>query len=270
MIKSIEFVTDKGISNLNEDNYIIEENLFMVFDGATSLTKYTKNGKTGGYIASKIARQTFLNSKKLSIETLKQANLNIKQEMLKNHIDISKPEQRWSTIFSGIQIKENKITMMQIGDCSIYLKEKNKPLKRITEDQIEHLESPLIDLATELRTDNSYHFSKLLPVLRNNFSRSNKPDGYAVLNGTEIPENMIFFKEIPKDNIEYIILTTDGFNSLEHKSKQNSFESIFPKYNSLSETLRFIRKKEQEDKECLNFPRIKQHDDATAILVRFE
>ncbi len=270
MIKTIEFITDKGISNLNEDNYILDENLFMVFDGATSLTKYTKNGKTGGYIASNIARQTFLNSKKLNMETLKQANLNIKKEMLKNNIDINKPEQRWSTIFSGIQINENTITLMQIGDCSIYLKEKNKHLNRITKDQLDPFDSKVIDLATKLRFSQKFSREELLPLLIQNRAMANKPDGYAVLNGTEIPENLIFFKKIQKNNIEYIILTTDGFNSLEHKSKQNSFESLFPKYNSLSETLKFIRDQEEKDKECLNFPRIKQHDDATAILIKFE
>jgi len=35
----IETIVEKGSNRLNEDNLVVEDNLFEVFDGATSLDK---------------------------------------------------------------------------------------------------------------------------------------------------------------------------------------------------------------------------------------
>ena len=63
MFHEIEFITSKGISELNEDNYLLEKSIFAVFDGATSLNNYkNKENLTGGYIAAEIAKSIFKNS----------------------------------------------------------------------------------------------------------------------------------------------------------------------------------------------------------------
>ena len=36
----VNYIFDKGSSNVNEDSYLMKNNIFGVFDGATSLDKY--------------------------------------------------------------------------------------------------------------------------------------------------------------------------------------------------------------------------------------
>ncbi len=79
---SVNQAYDKGSGSMNEDALLIKDNLFVVFDGATILDKYVnKDGKTGGWLAAKIAKETF-SSQKAPLEKLAlMTNNHIRQEM---------------------------------------------------------------------------------------------------------------------------------------------------------------------------------------------
>ncbi len=62
----IQKIYNKGSVKLNEDELLIKEDLFVVFDGATSLVKFiNKKGETGGKLASKIDSNNIMTSQQL-------------------------------------------------------------------------------------------------------------------------------------------------------------------------------------------------------------
>ena len=53
-------IYDKGSGKINEDELLIKDNLFAIFDGASSLIPYeNEKGETGGKIAAEIAKKSF-------------------------------------------------------------------------------------------------------------------------------------------------------------------------------------------------------------------
>ena len=59
-IKQVSQIQEKGSGIINEDSILVKDDIFGVFDGASSLNKYIdENGKTGGYLASSIVKEIF-------------------------------------------------------------------------------------------------------------------------------------------------------------------------------------------------------------------
>src|SRR3989339_2033162 len=88
----IDWIEEKGIKKTSEDLFLVKENLFAVFDGASGMNKYQNaKGHTGGFIAAHIAKKVFSKNGNLLDLTLT-ANKQIREEMIKNNINISKKE----------------------------------------------------------------------------------------------------------------------------------------------------------------------------------
>jgi len=98
---------------------------------------------------------------------------------------------------------------------------------------------------------------------------ANKPGGYGALNGSPEVKKFIETGEILLKDVKYVVLTTDGFTSLEHGENKVKFIELFNQTKSLSDTLKIIRDLEEQDTLCLKHPRIKKHDDATGIAITF-
>src|SRR5258708_12016432 len=78
----LDHLLDKGVGKINEDAILLGKNRFGVFDGASSLDAYTdEEGRTGGYLAANIVRDTFENSDLPIRETAIVANQNIPTAM---------------------------------------------------------------------------------------------------------------------------------------------------------------------------------------------
>ena len=56
----VDCLSKQGSGRINEDAALIKDNLFAVFDGAGSLVSFVdERGRTGGYLASTIAKGAF-------------------------------------------------------------------------------------------------------------------------------------------------------------------------------------------------------------------
>jgi len=162
---SIEVISDRGDGRLNEDSFLIQDDFFAVFDGATSISKNLVNGNlTGGFLASRIARDSFSNdlstNKEISLlDLILNANLKIKEAMEKHKIDYTNPRDYWSTVLSCVRISDEFLEYAFVGDCTIYIITKDGKIEQLSKDQLEHIDKKTIEKATALRSEKGIFMS---------------------------------------------------------------------------------------------------------------
>ncbi len=97
----------------------------------------------------------------------------------------------------------------------------------------------------------------------------NRPGGYAVLSIDMAPLDLIHREAIPLESGARLLLATDGFTRLYEVfgaySEETLLEAAFEK--GLAALLKELRSLEDKDPACEKAPRLKLHDDATALLV---
>lgn len=118
---TVDYFTDQGSGVMNEDDFLIKDNLFCVFDGVTSLVKYIDpGGKTGGKLGSYFAKEIFMeNSDKPLLEIARLANEKLAEEMRKRNIDVRNKLNLWGTTVAAVKIKDNYAEYIQVGDSPI-------------------------------------------------------------------------------------------------------------------------------------------------------
>src|ERR1035437_6109319 len=117
------YLSEKNPKNdLNEDNFLVEENIFGVFDGVTGLNSYKDaTGKTGGYLASSITKDTFIElEQKISLrECAMEANKRILKKMNEAGIDVSRKEDLWGTTATVVKINTEDFEWIGTGDSPL-------------------------------------------------------------------------------------------------------------------------------------------------------
>jgi hypothetical protein len=95
----------------------------------------------------------------------------------------------------------------------------------------------------------------------------NKPDGYWVITPDKswLSEIRRFSHAI--EDCKSILLCTDGFDRLFGMFNLVRPESVLKQKISFDECQSILRAVEQDDTECLQYPRLKISDDSTAILI---
>jgi serine/threonine protein phosphatase PrpC len=266
---SIERVYSKGVSKINEDGILIKNNLFGVFDGAGSLVKFlNKDGKTGGKIASEIARNTFSkNNDSLKNLAIKANNI-IREEMEKNKINFLKKENLWGTTAAVVRVKKDFAEFFQIGDSLILVVLKNNKPKLIAKYN-DHDKETMIkwkELADKKEKNIWKKINKKIIMVRR---KSNVTYGF--LNGDKKAIKFFNTGKFRLENVKFIILFTDGLllpkKDPRRNEDWNKFASIYKK-SDLNGLLGYVRSTESADPNCLLYPRFKKHDDIAAIAIR--
>lgn len=280
----LEYILECGSGKLNEDNLIVEENLFGVFDGATSLDKRTfDNDKTGGFLASSAARSVFVKNHYPLISLARGANQEIYNQMLSHGVNLSKKENLWSTSTAVVRIKDDRLEWVQTGDCFIILVFKDNSHKVLVEKQ-DHDYDTLCMWKKEVEKGLAKP-DKILPVKSkadtNQISevlsaqikkiRSQMNESYGVLNGEEKAVDFLNYGYEALDQVKDILLFTDGL-SMPRKNPERSknFSSLVKDYLSLGldGLAAKIRNMEKKDPHCTVYPRFKCHDDIAAIAIK--
>ena len=275
----------KGTAKTNEDSLVIQDNIFGVFDGATSLTGQTfHQGKTGGEIAAQTAGSVFsMNHYPLTYLAC-QANREIMAQMLRNGVNISKKENLWSTSAAVIRIKNQHLEWVQAGDAVAILIYDDGSHKVLVEREDHDYETLTLwkDLVQNQALDKNIDLNKgdtdqcllslmqtLTPQIRK--VRLGMNITYGVLNGDPRAEDFLNQGMEPLDKVRDILLFTDGLSIPEETPEKNKdYTSLVKAYMSLglNGLKEMIRQKEKTDPLCLTFPRFKCHDDIAAIAVK--
>lgn len=266
----IKNIYDQGSKILNEDELLISDNLFAVFDGASSLVKFlNNNNETGGKIAAKIAKEEFSRNNKSLEELALQTNNRIRCEMQEMQIDLTEKENLWSTVAAAVRIQNGKLEFFSIGDCFILAILKNDSYKLLTpyKDHDKETMKKWKKLAIKKEKNIRSLLDEDIKKVRREANLK-----YGCLNGET--ESINFFNSgvINLTDIKSIILFTDGLLiPKEEPEEYEKFSLFVDLYNlvGLQGILNYTRSIENEDPNCWKYPRFKQHDDIAAIGIDF-
>jgi serine/threonine protein phosphatase PrpC len=268
MVK-IEHILEKGSGRVNEDRLVIGDNLFGVFDGATSLAAspiaQSPSDHTGGSLAASIAQKTFAANHYPLTDLGRTANTAILERMKQTGVSISRPEQVWSTSAAVVRIKGNDLEWFQAGDSNILAIYEDGSHQVLAQCDDHDFDTLTMMKAQEDKTlDNPVLKRQVLKV------RAGMNKRYGVLNGDPAAMEFAAGGTLSLDRVETILLFTDGLNlPTPVPAKKKCFSSLVQNFKELGlkGLHRRIRDLEKEDPDRRKFPRFKCHDDVATIAI---
>jgi hypothetical protein len=110
---------------------------------------------------------------------------------------------------------------------------------------------------------------RMMPQLRAERRRRNRPDGYGVLAPEQSCVPMIHTDRLPARSLRRVLLASDGYYRLvDHYHARNDAELVRDtERNGADALLEQLRAIEAEDPLGVTYPRLKIRDDATALLI---
>ena len=267
----IETLYEKGTGVMNEDFHIAGENLFGVFDGATSITPGVyDNGVTGGYLAANIAGGTFVKNNNTLHDLAVLANRAIGDAMANRGVCLKAKHHRWNTSAAVIRMNEEDFEWIQIGDCVVLVIYKNGTHRVLTED-FDHDHETL----QLWKKNNQYTSEPILTALKDQIRkvRDRMNIDYGALNGEEEALSFLHSGSEKLEDIQHIVLLTDGLfipsSRPEERTDFHLFSELFQR-GRLPFIRDFVREMEKTDVSCRKYPRFKTHDDIAAISITFK
>jgi hypothetical protein len=268
---STDHLLDKGVGKMNEDAVFIGDKRFGVFDGASSLDGYTdEEGKTGGYLAANIAKETFEGSNADIVATALEANRKIGGAMAAKNIDINRKEGTWCSTMAVVDIdtKNKKLEWAQIADALILVIKKDGSFQSLIEDDYDH-DRGVMTLWKQMA---NAHTDDIRSKVQENIVelRRTANEKYGVLNGDPNAEKFIRKGSVPLMNVAHILLFTDGMiPPKEDPTAADDFSDLVKWYleGGLPNVRNHIREIEESDPNCWKYPRYKKSDDIGAIAI---
>lgn len=266
----IQKIYSKGSGELNEDEWLIKNNIFAVFDGLTGLTEFIdRGGKTGGKLAAEIAKEAFSENGRPLKELAILANNRILDKMEKAGVDTEQKEALWSTTAAVVRLLLEEVEFFQIGDSLILAIYQDDSYKLLTEYLDHDLETMILwkELAEQKEKNIRTKLQDQIVIVRRETNIT-----HGALNGEKEAIKFFKFGKIGFNNIKSLILFTDGLIIPKEDPKNPDdwllFVKIYQK-SGLPGLLKYIRSLEKEDPYCWRYSRFKQYDDVAAIGIDF-
>ena len=265
----VQTLLEKGSGALNEDVLLQRDQLFGVFDGATSLDKRKFAGDlTGGLLAARIAAQTFQEGYDSLAYLADKANRRIRSSLLAENVSLSERHRLWSTSLAVVRLGEDRFEYCQTGDALILL---------IQDDGGCRLVTPEIDIDRETlqlwKKSQAPETTTIHDLLAEQIHRVRLQMNvsYGVLNGE--PEAMNFLRYGCQElaGVSDILLFTDGlFLPRENPLEGDDWQYLADLYRSggIQAVRNHVRRLQEEDPACRKYPRFKQHDDIAAVAIQ--
>lgn len=269
VVPFVETLLEKGSGPLNEDVLIRTDDIFGVFDGATSLCdEALPQGLTGGLLAARIAAETFRKNGRSLPRCAALANRRIKVGLCNSGVTASERHRLWSTSAAVIRLGESHFEYCQTGDCMIFCLYQDGGYQLLTPVVNHDQETLTLWKKMAPKPDFTIRdalFDRILAVrLQMNLR-------YGVLNGEPEAINFLQHGREPLDGIRAILLFTDGlFIPREDPCQDGDWDALIRMYRKggLKMIRDHVRSLQQKDPECRKYPRFKIHDDIAAIAVR--
>jgi len=262
-----EHVCEKGTHMINEDDYVVNDNLFAVIDGATSLVEFNdEDGNSGGRIAADIVKKALETGENLK-ESVIDANNNLRKAMEESGISTHIKESLWSAAVAAVKIKGSNAECLSIADCVILgIKEDGKA--ELIIPYHDHDTKTMIEWKRLADRKVKDIWTTIKPLTDKIRRRANID--YGTLNSEDSFEKFIRLKTINIKKYVKIALLSDGM-FLPNEDPQQE-----PDWQKMADIIRAggpkalleeVRKLEKSDPLCWKYPRFKQHDDATAVVI---
>ncbi|MED5017822.1 protein phosphatase 2C domain-containing protein [Paenibacillus chibensis] len=284
----IQHFSIQGTGEWNEDAIVINEKqrLYGVIDGATSLVPYrSAEGETGGRLASQLLKGYFerlSGGDRRDLETLTiEANAELGAAMRAAGIKTGHKNELWTAAAALIRMTDHHIEYVQAGDCMIMALYRDGQVRTITRDHVSHMGEVSMaiwkeGIASGIRTRAAL-WERVLPQIVGNKDVMNTDEGYSVLNGLPNADRYIESGKINRIQLAGLLLVTDGLFYPEEwpcaASKDNGSLNEELVRRVASEGLEgyghWLLALEQEDPECIRYPRFKRSDDKSGIWITF-
>ncbi|WP_321366166.1 protein phosphatase 2C domain-containing protein [uncultured Desulfuromusa sp.] len=269
-IKNIEQVLDQGSGQINEDKLVCANNLFGVFDGASSLVPDLFDGKTGAWWASHLVSSTFSQNDASLFNLGKRANRVLEHTMTEMGVESSDKLQCWSTSVAAFQVQDDSISWIQSGDSQVLAIYADGDFQLLTPYH-NHDKETLQLLKQLYRDEDPDPKSSLRPQIENIRRQMNQ--NYGVLNGEPVALDFLQLGSTALKGISHLLVFTDGlFPPGEDPEYQPDFRWVTDHFlqGGLLQVKEKIRALEDSDPDCQRYPRFKKHDDIAAIAVSFD
>ena len=261
---------DKGSFYLNEDVILQDNNVFGVFDGATSLhSDDLPAGMTGGLIAAQLAAESFRQETGDLVSRAEDANRKIGTAAGSEQLTGKDKHMLWSTSAAVVRIEESYFDFCQIGDCLILVVRNDGSFTLLTPDTAHDRETLSLWKNSHAPAGITIHelLSEQIRAIRNKMNVF-----YGVLNGE--PEAVHFLRHGRESlvGVQSVLLFSDGlFLPKEDPHQLDNWSLFVDLYLSggLAAIHEEVRSLELQDPECRLYPRFKKHDDIAAIAITF-
>ncbi|MFH1072529.1 MAG: hypothetical protein V1743_03815, partial [Nanoarchaeota archaeon] len=243
----------------NEDYYGYTKNSFVVVDGSTDKSGRTYQGKTGGWIISRLIVKECLSSKLNGKQLVVHLNKKVRELYVKLGIlhDIQDPKNRFSGDFVLARVIHGKVIITCCGDVG-YRMNGSTVFKDVKEIDIITSEkrSKYIKKTNDISGSRVY----ILPFIIKGLEYQNNPVhrlGYGKIDGTHTPEKFIKVFTYPKKEIKTIEIFTDGYFDIPKQATISAWEKMH----------KIIEK--QDPFNYLKYKSTKAGDDRTIMLIHF-
>lgn len=268
-ICKIEQVFEQGSGLLNEDSLTCSDNLFGVFDGASSLVPNLFQGKTGAWWASHLISKEFAKNDDSLFELGSRANKKLQLQMTAMQVENKDQLHCWSASAAVCRLKKSHVEWLQSGDCQILAITQNGDCRLLTDYHNHDRET--LQLWQQLIASNEPEpHKKLRPQIEKVRRQMNQ--SYGAFNGK--PAALKFFRlgSHPLSDIRHLLIFTDGLlPPSEQPDEEPDFCWLAKHFHQggLKQVMQEIRRLEKSDPNCHRFPRFKQHDDIAAVAISF-
>ncbi len=275
MFKVLDSISSSVAGRMNEDYIGVCRNIAWVLDGTTGignryLPQFPSDARWFVRVVSKYLKDAALCGFGM-MEALQRAMPNVLTAFSRHHHSFSSAILPAAS-FLGIESGKQSIRLFNLGDCRAVIRSFNGDIAFFGDSFVSQLDAKVINEINKIRIEQSVSYEeiwkKIMPVILSNRQLRNKENGYWVLDGTIEP-----LKEIQDINLKadcLILIMTDGFYRLVETFHYFTWQELLhhAQYNGLSSLLPILRQIEEEDPECIKFPRIKKSDDASALLLQ--
>lgn len=271
----LDSVSEPGAAT-NDDLIYHRENVAWVFDGATSLSGRASEAEaTDVQWLIGVINATLPRAHSLPLtEQLEEVCATVQDEFsrLEGHRRVEKHEAP-SAVGTGVLLSGESLEVVEFGDCQLILQAQTEgPLYVSPRSRLQDLDALVIAEATALAAESAGEWElnrpALMPRLRAHRNLLNTPEGYGAIS---------VFGEYPTPSQHHRVAVAQGGHGL---LVSDGFMALSSAYNALSPgdmlsvavhegldiLLDRLRVIESEDPHGSQFPRLKQHDDASALL----
>lgn len=269
--KMVDYVWDHGSGVIGEDVVLMTDNVFGVFDGASSIDgRIFSDGTSGGFLAARQAAEVFKLNQGSLLDLADKANQVIRNHMTVFAVDLEEKRNLWSTSMAVVRVEDGYFDWCQTGDCLILVIKRDGSAHMLVNDPGQDEET-----FAEWKKLNPSPNENIVELLRDQIVqvREKMNVEYGSLNGEDKALDFIKHGRESLDQITDIILYTDGLSlpSLKNENPDEDMERFISLYRrgGVTRILEHVRSLQRKDESCLLYPRFKVHDDAAAIAIKF-
>ena len=178
-----------------------------------------------------------------------------------------------SASLAAAQFVGGEIKLIMLGDCKLLLRQADGQVEAFDQSSVAPFDAKVVEALRAIQAGGETALSRITPMLtpliRGNRRWKNRPGGYGVL--TADPACLAFAETArrPAADVTHLLLATDGFYRLVDTYGMLTAGELMQAAleRGLAPLHAELRRLEDDDPECLAFPRLKARDDASAVLV---